>query len=85
MSNAGLEVLVSLIRTLLKKLVLSSADVRPLLTRVHPHDYAAPAQGAAVSILNELLPRFPEGRRRLMDRPRSHRRFGFRFQKSAWS
>jgi hypothetical protein len=57
-------VLVSLLRTLLEKSVLSNTDVRALLTKaaydLHPHQYAAPAGGAAGIILNDLLPRFPE-------------------------
>jgi hypothetical protein len=57
-------VLVTLLRTLLKKSVLSNSDVRALLTKaaydLHPHEYAAPAGGAAGIILNDLLPRFPE-------------------------
>ena len=57
-------VLVSLLRTLLEKSVLSNAEVRTLLTKaaydLHPHEYAAPAEGPAGIILNDLLPRFPE-------------------------
>jgi hypothetical protein len=57
-------VLVSLLRTLLEKSVLANADVRTLLTKaaydLHPHEYAAPAEGAAGIILNDILPRFPE-------------------------
>jgi len=57
-------VLVSLLRTLLEKSVLSNAEVRVLLTKaayeLHPHEYAAPAEGAAGIILNDMLPRFPE-------------------------
>jgi hypothetical protein len=63
-ASAANAVLVSLLRTLVEKSVLSSADVRALLTKaaydLHPHDHAAPAEGAAGIILNELLPRFPE-------------------------
>jgi hypothetical protein len=63
-ASAANAVLVSLLRALLEKSVLSSTDVRALLTKaayeLHPHDYAAPAEGAAGIILNELLPRFPE-------------------------
>ena len=57
-------VLVSLFKTLLEKSVLTNADVRAILTNaaydLPPHDYAAPAGGAAGIILNEMLPRFPE-------------------------
>lgn len=44
--------------------MLTNADVRAILTNaaydLPPHDYAAPAGGAAGIILNEMLPRFPE-------------------------
>ena len=57
-------VLVFLLRTLLEKSVLSNTDVRVILTKaaydLHPHEYAAPAEGAAGIILNDMLPRFPE-------------------------
>ena len=63
-ASAANAILVSVLGTLLEKSGLSSADVRALLTKaayeLHPHDYAAPAEGAAGIILNELLPRFPE-------------------------
>jgi len=57
-------VLVLLLRTLLEKSVLSNTDVRVILTKaaydLHPHEYVAPAEGAAGIILNDMLPRFPE-------------------------
>jgi hypothetical protein len=57
-------VLVSLLNALLEKSILSNAEVRALLTRaaygLHPHEYTAPAEGAAGIILNDMLPRFPE-------------------------
>ena len=57
-------VLVLVLRALVEKAVLSNTDVRALLTKaaydLHPHEYAAPAEGAAGIILNDLLPRFPE-------------------------
>lgn len=57
-------VLVSLLKTLIVKNVLSNADVRVLLTRaasdLGPHDYAAPVKGAIGIILDDLLPIFPE-------------------------
>ena len=56
-------VVVSLLKTLVDKKILSNTDVRILLTRavqdLGPHDYAAPARGPAGLIL-DLLPRFPE-------------------------
>lgn len=57
-------VLVSPLNALLEKSILSNAEVRALLTRaaydLHPHEYAALAEGAAGIILNDMLPRFPE-------------------------
>lgn len=57
-------VLVSLLRTLMEKKILSPAEVRALLTKaaaeIQPHQYTAPAKGAAGVILDELLPTFPE-------------------------
>jgi hypothetical protein len=62
--SAAMAVLVSLLRALLEKSVLTSSEVRALLSKaaydLHPHDYAAPAEGAAGIILNEILPQFPE-------------------------
>ncbi len=54
----------SLLRTLILKNVLSTADVRSLLTtaasEIRPHEYTAPTPGAAGVILDELLPMFAE-------------------------
>jgi hypothetical protein len=62
--DATRAVLVSLLRVLLEKSILSNTDVHTLLTKaaydLHPHDYAAPAEGAAGIILNEMLPKFAE-------------------------
>jgi len=62
--NATSAVLVSLLKTLVDKNVLSNADVRVLLTRaasdLGPHDYGAPLKGATGIILDDLLPMFPE-------------------------
>jgi hypothetical protein len=62
--NAANAVLVSLLEALVEKSILSNEDVRALLSRaaydLHPHEYAAPAKGAAGIVLNDLLPRFPE-------------------------
>jgi hypothetical protein len=56
--------LVSLLKTLVDKNILSNADVRALLTRaardIGPHEFTAPTKGAAGIILDDLLPRFPE-------------------------
>jgi len=57
-------VVVSLMRTLVLKDVLSNADVRALLTKaaseIRPHEYTAPAPGAVGVILDDLLPMFAE-------------------------
>lgn len=64
LSQALAAVTASLLRTLVRKNVLSNADVRALLTTaasdITPHEYTAPAPGAAGVILDELLPIFPE-------------------------
>jgi hypothetical protein len=56
--------LMSLLRTLVDKEILSNADVRALLARaahdIEPRDVTAPATGAAGIILDDMLPRFPE-------------------------
>jgi hypothetical protein len=63
-SHAASAVLVSLLKALIDKDVLTGMDVRALLTRaaaeIRPHGYAAPVRGAAGIILNDLLPMFPE-------------------------
>ncbi len=62
--NAASAVLVSLLKTLVDKDILSNADARILLTKaatdLGPHEYAAPVKGARGIILNDLLPMFPE-------------------------
>lgn len=64
LGNAASAVLVSLLRTLVSKNVLSNAEARVLLTNaasdLGQHDYAAPVKGAMGIILNDLLPMFPE-------------------------
>ena len=64
LGNAASAVLVSLIRTLVDKDILSNAEVRVLLTKaasdLGPHEYVAPVKGAMGIILNDLLPMFPE-------------------------
>ncbi len=63
-SQALTAVMASLLRTLILKNVLSTAEVRALLTtaaiEIRPHEYTAPTPGAAGVILDELLPMFPE-------------------------
>jgi hypothetical protein len=62
--KATTAVLVSLLKTLIEKDVLSNAEVRALLTRaasdLGPHEYAVPLKGAIGIILDDLLPIFPE-------------------------
>ncbi len=64
LGNAASAVLVSLLKTLVNKNVLSNAEARVLLTKaasdLSPHEYAAPVKGAMGIILNDLLPIFPE-------------------------
>lgn len=64
LGNAASAVLVSLLRTLVDKNVLSNGEVRILLTKaateLGPHEYAAPVKGAMGIILDDLLPMFPE-------------------------
>lgn len=62
--NATSAVLISLLRTLVNKKVISNTDVRVLLTKaasgLGPHDYTAPVKGAIGVILDDILPKFPE-------------------------
>lgn len=62
--KASSAVLISLLKTLIDKNVLSNADVRALLTRaasdLGPHEYAVPLKGAIGFILDDVLPIFPE-------------------------
>ncbi len=64
LGNATSAVLISLLRTLVDKNVLSNTEARVLLAKaasdLGPHDYAAPVTGAAGIIVNDLLPMFPE-------------------------
>ncbi len=63
LGRATSAILASLLKTLTDKKLLSNADVRVLLARaverLGPHDYGAPAGGAAGIIL-DLLESFPE-------------------------
>lgn len=64
LANATNAVLVSLLKTLINKNILSNAEARILLTKaagdLGPHEYFAPVKGAVGIILNDLLPIFPE-------------------------
>ncbi len=62
--NAASAVLISLLKTLVHKNVLSNAEARTLLAKaagdLGQHEYAAPVKGAMGIMLNDLLPMFPE-------------------------
>lgn len=62
--NATSTILISLLRTLVDKHVLSNTEIRSVLTKaateLGPHDYTAPVKGAIGVILNDVLPQFPE-------------------------
>jgi len=64
LGNATSAVLISLLKALVAKDILSNADARTLLTKaaadLGPHEYVAPVRGAIGIILNDLLPLFPE-------------------------
>ncbi len=64
LGNATSAVLISLLKTLIDKNVLSNAEVRVLLAKaasnLGPQEYAAPVKGAVGIIVNDLLPMFPE-------------------------
>ena len=64
LANATSAVLVSLLKTLVDKNALSSAEARALLTKaandLGQHEYAVPVKGAMGIVLNDLLPMFPE-------------------------
>jgi hypothetical protein len=63
--NATSAILISLLQTLIDKDVLSNGEVRALLTKaasdLGPHDYTAPVKGAIGIILDDILPKFPNG------------------------
>jgi hypothetical protein len=62
--NATSAVLVSLLKALIDKNILSNAEVRFLLAEaageLGPHEYTAPVKGAIGIILDDILPKFPE-------------------------
>lgn len=62
--NATSAILISLLRTLIAKDVLSNSEVRALLTKaaddLGPHEYTAPVKGAIGIILDDILPQFSE-------------------------
>jgi hypothetical protein len=65
LGNATSAVLISLLRTLIDKDLLSNGEVRALLSKaaadLGPHDYTAPVKGAIGVILDDILPMFPDG------------------------
>lgn len=62
--NATSAIVISLLRALIDKDVLSNDDVRVLLSKaaneLGPHEYTAPVKGAIGIILDDILARFPE-------------------------
>lgn len=62
--NATSAILISLLQTLIDKGVLSTAEVRALLTKaasdLGPHEYTAPVNGTIGVILDDILPKFSE-------------------------
>lgn len=62
--NATSAILISLLRALVDKQVLSNTEARAVLTNaaaeLGPHDYTAPVKGAIGIILDDILPQLPE-------------------------
>lgn len=62
--NATSAIVISLLRILVDKRVLSNTEARTILTKaateLGPHDYTAPVKGAIGIILDDILPQFPE-------------------------
>jgi hypothetical protein len=65
LGNATSAILIALLQSLIDKDVLSNGEVRALLTKaasdLGPHDYTAPVKGAIGIILDDILPKFPDG------------------------
>ena len=62
--NETSAILISLLRVLVDKQVLSNTEARAVLTKaaekLGPHDYTAPVKGAIGIILDDILQQFPE-------------------------
>ncbi len=62
--NATSAIVISLLKALIDKNVLSNNDVRVLLSKaaneLGPHEYTAPVKGAIGIILDDILPKFLE-------------------------
>ena len=62
--NATSAIVISLLRTLVDKGVLSNSEARAVLTKaateLGPHNYTAPVKGAIGIILDDVLPQFPD-------------------------
>ena len=62
--NATSAILISLLRALVDKQVLSNTEARAVLTKAAEklglHDYTAPVKGAIGIILDDILQQFPE-------------------------
>jgi hypothetical protein len=63
--NATSAILISLLKALIDKDILSNGKVRALLSSaasdLGPHDYTAPVKGAIGIIIDDILPNFPNG------------------------
>ncbi len=62
--NATSAIVISLLKALIDKNVLSNNDVRVLLSKaaneLGPHEYTAPVKGAIGIILDDILAKFSE-------------------------
>jgi len=62
--NATSAIVISLLRALAEKNLLTNAEIRAVLKRaandLGQHEYSEPMKGAAGIILDDLLPEFPE-------------------------
>jgi hypothetical protein len=63
--SATSAILISLLQVLIDKGILTGVEVRALLTNaassLGPHEYTAPVEGAIGIILDNILPKFPNG------------------------
>lgn len=63
-ANATSAVLISLMRALAEKDLLTNAEMRAVLMKaaddLGPHEYIEPIKDAADILLNDILPQFPE-------------------------
>jgi hypothetical protein len=63
--NATSAILITLLQVLIEKDALTNVEVRALLTKaassLGSHEYTAPVKGAIGIILDDILPKFPDG------------------------